>query len=135
MNTLLRSARPQSDELRGYRVLVVEDDYFVAVDLCATLRACGATVLGPAPSITVARSIAREEPPDCALLDVNLHGDFVFQLAEELQARGIHTIFTTGYDPEFIPPQLRHTSCLQKPVETNALVRSIRTERPRDVPA
>jgi DNA-binding response OmpR family regulator len=121
----------QSDELRGYRVLVVEDDYFVAIDLCATLRACGAMVLGPAPNVAVGRNLAREQAPDCALLDVNLHGELVFQLAEELQARGVHTIFTTGYDPEFIPPPLRSTPYIQKPVEAHTLVRSIRADRPR----
>src|SRR5258708_40132427 len=89
--------------LAGYRLLVVEDDYFVAQDLCATLRECGATVLGPAPSISSARSLANALRPDCVLLDINLDGELAFNLAKELQAHGVRTVFTTGYDASFVP--------------------------------
>jgi DNA-binding response OmpR family regulator len=126
-------SRISGDELQGYRVLVVEDDYFVAVELCSTLRARGATVLGPAPTIAAGRNIASEQRPNCALLDVNLHGELAFDFAAELEARGVHTIFTSGYDPEFIPPQLRHTSYLQKPIDDHSLVRSIRKAPPRSM--
>jgi DNA-binding response OmpR family regulator len=116
--------------LTGYRLLVVEDDYFVAQDLCATLRDHGATVLGPAPSISSARSLANALRPDCVLLDINLDGDLAFELARELQAHGMRTVFTTGYDASFVPQHLRHTVCLQKPVDATALLRSIREHPP-----
>jgi DNA-binding response OmpR family regulator len=121
---------PASAHLQGYRVLVVEDDYFVAQDLCSTLRSRGATVVGPARSVSAGRELANAELPDCVLLDINLHGEYAFALAEELQSRGVRTLFTTGYDTTFIPPRLRHTTCLQKPVDTNALVQSIRLRPP-----
>jgi DNA-binding response OmpR family regulator len=117
-------------QLAGYRVLVVEDDYFVAQDLCSILRTRGATVVGPARSVSVGRELANAHRPDCALLDINLHGEYAFELAEELQTRGVRTVFTTGYDTSFIPPRLRHTACLQKPVDTNALVQTIRVRPP-----
>ena len=119
-----------SAHLQGYRVLVVEDDYFVAQDLCSTLRSRGATVLGPARSVVVGRQLASAQAPDCVLIDINLHGEYAFDLAEELQSRGVRTVFTTGYDSTFIPPRLRHTPCLQKPIDTNALVQSIRLRPP-----
>src|ERR1700730_12908947 len=106
--------------LAGYRLLVVEDDYFVAQDLCATLRDYGATVLGTAPTLSSARSLATALRPDCVLLDINLDGELAFALARELQARGTHTVFTTGYDASFVPQHLRHTVCLQKPVDATA---------------
>jgi DNA-binding response OmpR family regulator len=111
-------------------VLVVEDDYFVAQDLCSTLRARGATVLGPARSVETGRQLANALLPDCVLLDINLHGEHAFELAGELQARGLRTLFTTGYDAAFIPPRLRHTVCLQKPLDTHTLVRNIRQRPP-----
>jgi DNA-binding response OmpR family regulator len=117
-------------QLAGYRVLVVEDDYFVAQDLCSILRERGATVVGPARSVRVGRELANAQRPDCALLDINLHGQYAFELAEELQMRGVRTVFTTGYDTTFIPPRLRHTACLQKPLDTNALVQTIRVRPP-----
>ncbi len=43
------------------------------------------------------------QPLDCAVLDVNLHGEHVFQLAGELRARGVPSIFATGYDAAFLP--------------------------------
>jgi DNA-binding response OmpR family regulator len=119
--------------LTGYRLLVVEDDYFVAQDLCATLRDCGATVLGPAPSISSARSLAKALRPDCVLLDINLDGELAFDLAQELEAHGVRTVFTTGYDASFVPQHLRHTVCLQKPVDATALSCSIR-EQPLGTP-
>lgn len=124
-----------ASSLTGYRLLVVEDDYFVAQDLCATLRDFGATVLGPAPSIPSARSLANALRPDCVLLDINLDGELAFDLAREFQARGMRTVFTTGYDASFIPPHLRQTACLQKPVDAAALLRSIREQPPGTPPA
>jgi len=124
---------PQADtasSLTGYRLLVVEDDYFVAQDLCATLRDYGATVLGPAPSISSARSLANALRPDCVLLDINLDGELAFELARELHVRGMRSVFTTGYDASFVPQHLRHTVCLQKPVDATALLRSIRAQPP-----
>jgi DNA-binding response OmpR family regulator len=120
----------QATNLEGYRVLVVEDDYLVAQDLCSILRTRGAMVVGPARSINVGRELATAHRPDCALLDINLHGQYAFELAEELQQRGVRTVFTTGYDTTFIPPRLRKTACLQKPIDTNALVRTIRVRPP-----
>jgi DNA-binding response OmpR family regulator len=121
--------------LMGYRLLVVEDDYFVAQDLCATLREYGATVLGPAPSVSSARSLASALQPDCVLLDINLDGELALDLAQELQARGMRTLFTTGYDASFVPNHLRQTVCLQKPVDANALLRCIREQPPGTKPA
>jgi DNA-binding response OmpR family regulator len=119
-----------ASSLAGYRLLVVEDDYFVAQELCATLREYGATVLGPAPSVSSARSLASALRPDCVLLDINLDGELAFELARELEARGMRTVFTTGYDASFVPQHLRHTVCLQKPVDATALLRSIREHPP-----
>ncbi len=116
--------------LTGYRLLVVEDDYFVAQDLCTTLREHGATVLGPAPNISSARSLAARLHPDCVLLDINLDGENAFDLARELQSGGTRTVFTTGYDSSFVPGNLTNMACLQKPIDTTALLRTIRAEPP-----
>jgi DNA-binding response OmpR family regulator len=120
-----------TDSLSGYRVLVIEDDYLVAQDLASTLRERGALVLGPAPNAARARALAEQSELDCALLDVNLKGQFVFDLAYSLIDKGVHTIVTTGYDLSFLPADLRHVTCLQKPVDTETLVGAIRMVDPR----
>ena len=120
-----------SPSLAGISVLVVEDDYFVASDCAAILLRNGARVLGPVPDMVRARGILAAESPDCAVLDVNLKGQFVFELAEELKAQGVPAIFATGYDVSILPPSLRNAPCLQKPVESRDLVRVIREQAAR----
>jgi DNA-binding response OmpR family regulator len=117
-----------STSLAGFRVLVVEDDYFVAKEVTMILRDHGAQVLGPVPDAARGRKLASESAPDCALLDVNLKGQFVFDLATELIERGVPSIFTTGYDSSFLPQRLRHAPCLQKPIDPQSLVQTIRLE-------
>jgi DNA-binding response OmpR family regulator len=114
--------------LAGCSVLVVEDDYFVAKEVATILREHGATVLGPVPDVPRGRALVSTTDPDCVLLDVNLKGHFIFDLAEELIGRGVPSIFTTGYDASFLPPSLRHAPCLQKPIDPWSLVKLIRSE-------
>ncbi len=112
--------------LVGLSILIVEDDYFVASDCAAVLRTHGARVLGPVPDMARGRALLEQESPDCALLDVNLKGEFVFELAEELIERGVPAIFITGYDKSFLPDSLRHAPCLLKPFESRDLVRVVK---------
>jgi DNA-binding response OmpR family regulator len=123
------------DSLSGYRLLVVEDDYLVAEDLASRLRERGALVLGPAPDVAHAHALAENSQLDCALLDVNLKGRFAFDLAHSLISMGVRTIFTTGYDSSFLPADLRDIACLQKPVDTETLIRTIRMVSPGVSPA
>ena len=127
MNNL--QTKTAGEDLTGYRILVVEDDYLVASDLCEALRSRGATVLGPTPDMRKGRKLLQQERPDCALLDINLNGELVFEFADELKAQSVRTIFTTGYDTAFLPPRLNRTPCVQKPVNFNALVSLIRDTR------
>jgi DNA-binding response OmpR family regulator len=112
-------------ELAGHLVLVVEDDYFIAEEMCAVLRRRGASVIGPAPDIEHGRVLMMRQPLDCAVLDVNLHGEHVFQFAGELRARGVPSIFATGYDASFLPVAFRDSIYLQKPIDLMALVRAV----------
>ena len=113
--------------LEGLRVLVVEDDYFIAVELCSALRAAGAEVLGPARDLETGLAAIRDERIDCGVLDINLRGRMAFQIATELRARNVPTIFATGYDASTIPAELSDTPRLEKPVDLAALCRAIET--------
>lgn len=59
-------------DLTGRRVLVVEDDYYLAGDTAAALRGAGAAVLGPCPTEDAARDLLEDETPTHAVLDLNL---------------------------------------------------------------
>jgi DNA-binding response OmpR family regulator len=114
------------DELAGCFVLVVEDDYFIAGEICAVLRRSSASVIGPAADVEQGRALVRDQPLHCAVLDVNLHGEHVFQFAGELRAQGVPSIFATGYDATSLPAAFRDAIYLQKPIDLAALVRAVR---------
>jgi DNA-binding response OmpR family regulator len=112
--------------LSGHRVLVVEDDYFLASELEQELAAAGAAVLGPVPSVKAALDLLEHETPDAAVLDVNLGGEMVFPVADALAAGGVPFFFVTGYDRAVLPERHAAARWLSKPVETSATVREFR---------
>ncbi|WP_373866760.1 hypothetical protein [Methylobacterium oxalidis] len=84
--------------LAGRHVLLVEDDYFIAFDMQRHFETSGAHVLGPAPSVREALAlISGAARIDAAVLDINLRGEMAFAVADELAARGVPFLFTTGY--------------------------------------
>jgi CheY-like chemotaxis protein len=106
----------------GQRVLIVEDEYLVAVELSRHLRCMGAVVLGPAPSIEAAeRELAFA---DAAILDIDLRGQKVFPVADRLAARGVPFVFFTGHSEE-VPYRFRHASCLMKPASLDSVFEAL----------
>jgi DNA-binding response OmpR family regulator len=118
----------ESASLSGYRLLIVEDDYYVAEDLSRTLRCLGATVVGPTPALASARSLMRALRPDCVLLNVTLGRENTIEFALELRALGAPVIFVTGYDVDGIPKTAAEIPLLRKPVSTPALIQNIRAQ-------
>jgi two-component SAPR family response regulator len=114
--------------LSGIGVLIVEDEYLIAQEVAEILRLQGATVLGPVAEAAGARKLLAEKRPDCALLDINLRGKLVFEFAAELQQLGIPIVLITGYDRSIIPVAFRHLPSLQKPVNSQTLITSIRKQ-------
>ena len=110
--------------LSGRKVLVVEDDYFIAQDVCNMLESNGADVLGPVPSVDNALAIiASETEIDAAVLDINLRDVMVFPVADALNARGVPFVFTTGYEKAAIPERFAGVSRCEKPINSDAIMR------------
>ena len=108
------------------RVLVVEDDYYMANDTAAALRGAGAEVLGPCPSVEATRDLLDDELPTHAVLDLNLGGGGPqFEIAHLLKARGVPFVFLTGYDPDVIPNDLTNVVRLQKPLPFREIVEAV----------
>lgn len=82
--------------LRGARVLIVEDAVLLALELETGLSDAGAEVVGPAYELAEAMSLLNG-PIDAAVLDANLNGLSVTPVAEALAARGVPFVFATGY--------------------------------------
>lgn len=114
-------------DLKGIRVLLVEDQMIVAMQIEDMLRAAGCAVVGPVGTLQAAIARAHAEPVDAAVLDVNLDGDKVYPAAEELQARGIPFIFATGYGESTLPEKWRDQPRLSKPFGREAFERLLRS--------
>ena len=91
--------------MHGSRLLVLEDDYFIAEDIVERLKAQGADVVGPAGTVEDALDLIDEtDQLDGALVDLNLHGEMAFPVADALRERRVPLVFVTGYDQATIPP-------------------------------
>jgi CheY-like chemotaxis protein len=108
--------------LTGKRILVVEDDYFIAKGLSRGLRALGADVVGPAASVPDALALIAVEHLDGGSLDLNLRGEAGYAVADALAERGIPFVFTTGYAEDALPRRYAAVPRCQKPVQIGQLI-------------
>lgn len=112
--------------LRGSFILVVEDEYLLAHDICTELVSKNAVVLGPAATVDKALALIREaDQLSGAILDINLRGETAFVLADELIERDVPFVFSTGYNASAIPDRFRHVTRCEKPVLLSAVVRAL----------
>ena len=109
------------NSIAGLRILVVEDEYFIAGDLRQALSDAGAKVIGPAPNLARASSVLDESSVDFAILDVNLEGEDSFPIADRLRAQDIKFMFVTGYDDWAIPDEYRDVPRMTKPYDIRTL--------------
>ena len=79
------------------RILVAEDEYIIAMDLCQTVSEAGFAVEGPHADAASAMIALKQNTPDLAILDVNLHDGEVFPLAEQLIEQDVPVIFHSGH--------------------------------------
>jgi two-component SAPR family response regulator len=114
-------------------ILVVEDEFLIAMDMAYAIEEWGASVVGPLGSQTEALDfLARGDARiDVAVLDVNLGSHTAFDIADKLRELDVPVIFVTGYDASSIPERYRGVLRCEKPVDQaelgRALERSMRT--------
>jgi DNA-binding LytR/AlgR family response regulator len=113
-------------DLAGLRILIVEDEFLLAMELETLLQQRGCMVLGPVSSVGQALTVLDGEQPDVALLDVNLKGERATPVAAALHARGVPFILITGYSVlQLSEPELRAAPRIDKPVNCRALKRAV----------
>lgn len=114
------------ETLKGRRILVVEDDYFIVADLMKELEQAGVEVIGPASSIQQATDVLEGETDlDAAILDLNVQGEMIFPFADKLAERGVRFVFLTGYDRDMIPERFSPVKRCGKPVELPSLASAL----------
>jgi DNA-binding response OmpR family regulator len=110
-----------------HKILVVEDDALIAMELGERLGDLGYDVMGPAHTIAEAEHLLSQAKPDAALLDANLAGVSSVSLGVSLNSMGVPVAFCTGYDRiKDLPAQLAGAPLLTKPVGDDDLVNALK---------
>jgi CheY-like chemotaxis protein len=117
---------------RRLRVLIVEDEMLVAMNIEDMLLELGHEVAGIASRLEPALALARDGAFDVAMLDVNLAGDRSFPVADLLIARGVPFLFATGYGLGGIDEKYRDRPVLQKPFRAAELEAAVAALAPAD---
>ena len=107
---------PEAMRLKGLRVLVVEDEALVALQLEDMLSELGCRVVGPASRVGQGLDLLTTETVDAAVLDLNVAGELVYPVAKSLADQGHPFIFVTGYGASGVAADYRDRQILQKPI-------------------
>lgn len=113
-------------QLDGRRVMVVEDEFLIAISLEMALGEQGALVEGPYTRLDEAQK-AVSNRPDAAVLDVRLGSDSSLPLARDLAALGVPLLFVTGnVDGEELKQEFPDAQVLSKPVSEDRVVAELK---------
>lgn len=105
------------------RILVVEDEFLIALGLETGLRDEGFDVLSPCGDLRCAEAlVAREAEISGAILDYNLGGETAAPVARTLRDRGVPTVFVTGLYDRDILAEFPDATVLRKPVRIDEVV-------------
>jgi CheY-like chemotaxis protein len=117
---------PFSPALQGVRILIVEDESILAMDLENRLKGEGCEVIGLVAREAKALEILERDCPDAVVLDLNLNGKLPSDLVDALVARKIPFVIVTGYSKrQFDSPALQGAPRLDKPIKTEELMRAL----------
>ena len=111
--------------LAGTRILVVEDEYYIADDLRRILNSVDAEVVGPFGTIRQANEALDAGGFDCAVLDLNLHGESAIPIADRLLQAGCSFAIATGYGSPAVPERLRDVPWIEKPFDPSTLLKLV----------
>jgi DNA-binding response OmpR family regulator len=109
----------------GCRVLIVEDEWFLANDLQTALKSVGADVIALVGDIDDARAQLASGGFDVGVIDIKLRGHDAFDLADELRRQGRPFVFATGYSAEVIPARFANAPRWEKPYDPHSLARYV----------
>jgi DNA-binding response OmpR family regulator len=107
------------------RILVVEDEFLIALDISGVLEQAGLTVIGPAATVGDALEALSREPVDGALLDAQLAGEPAGRIADALIARRIPFAFVSGHGRDHLPAAHREAPLVKKPFTGSDLLAAI----------
>jgi CheY-like chemotaxis protein len=116
-----------SSDLKGTRILVVEDEILVSLLIEDALTGCGSDLVGPARTVAEGVALAQGEALSAAVLDVNVDSEPIYPVADILKRRGIPYLLVTGYRRNELPASQDDALVLEKPFEDTMLLEAVRT--------
>ena len=115
----------EQDVLKGMRILVVEDEPLLAWELELALADAGATVIGPARTLSIGCALAQQEDLTAAVLDVRLGKEDSAPIAAALYEQGVPFLFHTGHGSRFELGQQWAAPVISKPSNPDAVVATV----------
>lgn len=115
----------QRHGLAGKRILVVEDEPLIGMVLIDYLEEAGCIIIGPAQSLETATTLARSAQIDGALVDGNLAGRAVDDVARALRERAIPFAFVTGYGRDALPSDCDDAPIVEKPFTQEQVIAAL----------
>jgi len=109
------------DGIDGLKLLLVEDEFVLALGLSDALADLGAVVVGPVATVDDALALVQRVPEiDGAVLDVNLGQEVAYPVADALLARGIPFFFATANERTALPERFAQVAICRKPFGVDA---------------
>jgi PAS domain S-box-containing protein len=121
-----RSVSARNTSISGKRILVVDDEPLIAMDIVSLLEEEGCKIVGPASTLQKALDLLETGKADAALLDANLAGEPVDALALALTRQKVPFAFVSGYGPESLPEAFSHAMLIKKPFQPQELIEAVR---------
>ncbi|MDT6939945.1 response regulator [Brucella pseudogrignonensis] len=114
------------DNLEQRRILVVEDEIFVALDVAATVEDANGTVVGPVGTVKQAIDLINKQDVDAAILDVNLADGDLEPILDRLKSRNVFVVIHTGGGfPPHLSSRYPEVPVFHKPVPPYVLTRAL----------
>lgn len=110
---------------RQLRILVVEDEPLIGMEIESTVEQLGHQVIGPVAELADALALAADCTIDCAMLDINIRGGKSYAVVEMLLNRNVPVLLLTGYGAQTLPERLQEQIRLPKPFTSDTLEEEI----------
>ncbi len=112
--------------LDGARILIVEDDFFIIMELDSILEWAGVEVIGPCRTLAQARREIEKAELMAAILDYRLGADTSLPTARQLAQRGVPFVFFTGQvDASDIRAEYPGARIIAKPFQRQAILSAL----------
>ena len=111
--------------LTGRKILIVEDEAPIALNLASAVQQAGGIVIGPAASVAAAHAAMADNRLDGALLDIRLRNETSFPLADVLAVLDITFVFVSGLSSALMPYPHRERPLFDKPYEATEVIAAL----------